>query len=79
MDTKKFSEHIEEMGNKFSELLKNSPAADLEKNIKAGMQGMFSRMDLVTREEFDAQAHLLESAQKRIQDLEARIARLESR
>ncbi len=44
---------------KLSELLKNSPAKDVERNVKAMLSQGFSKLDLVTREEFDTQTQVL--------------------
>ncbi|HET8702540.1 accessory factor UbiK family protein [Castellaniella sp.] len=60
-----------------SELLAKTPAADIERNMKAFMAQTFARMDLVTREEFDIQADLLARALERIESLEARVQALE--
>lgn len=60
-----------------SDLIKKSPAADIERNVKAMMSQTFSRMDLVTREEFDIQVQLLERALVRITALESRLGALE--
>lgn len=51
---------------------------DLEKNFKATLQTIFSKLDLVTREEFDVQARLLEKARERIAMLEEKIKAYES-
>ena len=63
---------------KFSEALENSPAKDIEKNVKALMSQGFSKLDLVTREEFDIQAQVLARTRARLEALEARVAALES-
>ncbi len=60
-----------------SELLAKTPAADIERNMKALMMQTFSRMDLITREEFDIQADLLTRALERLELLEARVHALE--
>jgi BMFP domain-containing protein YqiC len=60
-----------------SEFLAKTPAADIERNMKAFMTQAFSRMDLVTREEFDIQADLLARALERVESLEARVQALE--
>lgn len=67
-----------DMQNKFGELLKNSPAKDIEKNVKAMMQQGFSKMDLVTREEFDTQAQVLARTRAKLEELEQKIAALEA-
>lgn len=61
-----------------SELLAKTPAADIERTMKAFMTQTFARMDLITREEFDVQAELLSRALKRVDALEARIQALEN-
>jgi BMFP domain-containing protein YqiC len=62
-----------------SDLIAKSPAADIERNVKAMMSQTFSRMDLITREEFDVQAQMLERAITRIAALELRVQALEGR
>lgn len=69
---------MDEFQKNVSELIKKSPAADIEHNVRAMMTQTFSRLDLVTREEFDTQAALLERALVRLGDLEARVRTLES-
>lgn len=68
---------IEELGNKMSALLANSPAKDIEKNAKAVMGGLFAKLDLVTREEFDIQAEVLSRTREKLKALEARVDALE--
>ncbi len=76
MVTPKF---LDELSAKFSELAAASPAKDIEKNARAMLGGLFSRMDLVTREEFDVQSDVLARLTQRIAALEARLAELEKR
>ncbi len=68
---------LEELGNKMSALLANSPARDFEKNAKAALSGVFAKLDLVTREEFDIQAQVLARTREKLKELEARVAALE--
>jgi BMFP domain-containing protein YqiC len=70
--------NIEEIGAKISALLANSPVKDIEKNAKAVMSGMFSKLDLVTREEFDVQAQVLARTRAKLKELEARVTALEN-
>jgi BMFP domain-containing protein YqiC len=67
----------QEVAAKVSEVLAMSPARDMEKNLKAGLAAWLSRLDLVTREEFDVQATVLARTREKLQELEARLARLE--
>ena len=73
------NEWVEDFQKNISELIARSPAADIERNMKAFMTQTFSRLDLVTREEFDIQAQLLEKALQRITALESRLDQLEGR
>ncbi len=75
----KQSNWLEEFQKNVSDLIARSPAADIERNVKAFMGQAFNRMDLVTREEFDIQADLLASALKRADALEKQIQALEQR
>ena len=73
------NEWVEDFQKTISDLIARSPAADIERNMKAFMTQTFSRLDLVTREEFDIQAQLLEKALQRITALESRLDQLEGR
>jgi hypothetical protein len=70
---------IDDVAAKVNELLAQSPAKDIEKNVKAMLSGVFSRLDLVTREEFDVQAEVLARTRETLAALEARIATLEGK
>lgn len=50
---------------------------EVEKNVRIAAQSAFNRMELVTREEFDAQAKVLARTRERLEALESRIAVLE--
>lgn len=68
---------MDDFQKNMSELLAKTPAADIERNIRALMAQTFSKMDLITRDEFDVQADLLNRAIQRIETLEARVQALE--
>ena len=70
---------LDEIGSKLSELAANSPARDIEKNVKAMLGSAFGYLDLVTREEFEVQREVLAHARQKVADLEARVAELERR
>ena len=70
---------IEEMDRRMKEILARSPAADLEKNLRALLQSAFGRLDLVTREEFDVQREVLARTRAKLAELEAKLAELEQR
>jgi BMFP domain-containing protein YqiC len=52
---------------------------DLESNFRVVLRSSLSRLDLVTRDEFDAQLKVLERARARLEALEARVRELEGR
>jgi len=64
--------------NKISQAIENSPAKDIEKNVKSMMTQGFSKLDLVTREEFDIQTQVLAKTRAKLEALETRLAALES-
>ena len=69
---------ISDFASRFAQAAADSPARDIEKNARAMLGSLFTRLDLVTREEFDAQMAVLAKARLRIAELEARVAALEA-
>ncbi|MBI3902425.1 MAG: accessory factor UbiK family protein [Nitrosomonadales bacterium] len=69
---------FDEISVKLNDAMANSPARDFEKNARALLAQGFSRLDLVTREEFDVQAQLLSRARQKLEEMEARVAALEA-
>jgi ubiquinone biosynthesis accessory factor UbiK len=72
------STFFNDLQSKIGQVFENSPAKDLEKNVKAMLNQGFSRLDLVTREEFDVQAQVLAKTRAKVDALEARLAELEA-
>ncbi len=70
---------LDELQAKLESLLANTPAADLQRNLKALLAQQFARLDLVTREEFDTQAKVLARTREKLEALEARLAELENK
>lgn len=70
---------LSELQTKISEVLQQSPAKDIEKNMKAMLNQGFSKLDLLTREEFEIQSEVLQRTRARLEALEARVVELESR
>lgn len=70
---------IEEISSKISGMMASTPAADLEKNINALLRGIFTKLELVTREEFDVQAQVLQRTRMQLEALEKRLAEIEAR
>lgn len=69
---------IDEINEKMKALLAQGPAADIEKNMRALLAGVFSRLDLVTREEFDVQREVLVRTRAKLAELEKKVAALEA-
>ena len=68
-----------DMQSKISEAIRNSPAKDIEKNVRAMMNQGFQKMDLVTREEFDLQSRVLAKTREKLEVLEAKVTALEKK
>lgn len=73
-----YPKFLDEIGARLGELAASSPAKDLEKNARARLSSSFARLDLVTHEDFQLQAALLERARAQLAVLEKRIAILEA-
>ena len=71
---------LDDLARKLAEAVPPGLAAlkeDLERNFKAVLQSGLTRLDLVTRQEFDVQAGVLRRSRERLEELEKRIAALE--
>jgi BMFP domain-containing protein YqiC len=70
---------LTDLAARLAALAANNPAKDLEKNFRGMLSSTFSKLDLVTREEYDVQARLLARSKEKLAALEARIAEIEKR
>ena len=70
---------LDDLSIKIKEMIKVSPAGDLEKNIHALLQSMFTKLELVSREEFDIQTEVLRQTREKLTALEKQIESLEKR
>ncbi|CAM8472010.1 accessory factor UbiK family protein [Candidatus Methylopumilus universalis] len=73
------NEKLKEISNKIREIVKDSPLPDIEKNIDALLKGMFTKMELVTREEFDVQTEVLKRTRQKLEELEKKLSQIEAR
>ena len=73
------SQVLNDLSNKINDLIKSSPLADVEKNINALIKGAFTKMELVSREEFDVQAEVLRNTREKLILLEKKLAELEEK
>ena len=75
-DTKTLDEVVHKISAVIPDDIK-SAKENFEKNARASIEGVFQRLDLVTREEFDVQTKLLSKSQQRVKKLEQRVQELE--
>ena len=72
---------LQDLGKKLTDVLPSNMQllkTDLEKNFHAVLRTAFAKLDLVTREEFDAQTKVLARSRQKITALEAQINALET-
>lgn len=67
---------IEDLQRNMQALLQKSPAADVEKNLKALIAQAFSKLDLVSREELDTLRLQVEHLRERVSALENALEQL---
>ena len=68
---------LSELSARLAALAAGNPAKDLEKNIRGMLASAFTRLELVSREEYDIQAQVLARAREKLVALEKRVAELE--
>ena len=73
------TQFVEDLSNKIRQLIAMTPVADVEKNVRALLQGAFTKLELVSREEFEVQAEILRRTREQYAALEVRLNELESR
>ena len=73
------SEKIDEISSKINGMIKSSPLADVEKNINALIKSAFTKLELISREEFDVQAEVLRNTREKLVLLEEKLAELEEK
>ena len=72
---------INNIAEKAGQLLggeKSQTREDIERNIKALVTSALSRLDLVNRDEFDAQVAVLRHTREKLEALEKQVAELKS-
>ena len=73
---------IDDLSRKLSQSLPpgiNSLQKDTEQHVNALLQASFSKLNLVTREEFDIQQAVLQRTREKLEALEQRVLEMESR
>jgi hypothetical protein len=69
---------LDDLQRRIAALLAASPAADMQKNIKALLAQQFARLDLVTHDELETQVLLLARTREKLEALERRVEALEA-
>lgn len=69
---------LNDLSSKIRKIVESSPIGDAEKNIHALIQGAFTKMELISREEFDVQTEVLRTIREQLKSCEERLAELES-
>ena len=75
-DPKFFDDIAKRLYDAIPESIRHAPK-DLEKNFRSILQTAFANLDLVTREEFDAQVRVLQRTRSKVEILEKQISTLE--
>ena len=70
---------LSELSARLAAMAAANPAKDLEKNFRGLLASAFTRLELVSREEYDVQTQVLARAREKLAALEARVAELEAR
>jgi ubiquinone biosynthesis accessory factor UbiK len=70
---------VDDLAQRFKDMMSQNPAADIEKNFKLVVQGALTRMDIVTRDEFDRQREVLAKTREKLDMLEEKVTAMEAR
>jgi BMFP domain-containing protein YqiC len=65
---------LDDISARMGALLANTPAADIERNLRAVLTAQLAKLDLVTRADFDVLKAQLLRAQERLAALEKSLA-----
>ena len=76
LDPKKLEEIAKQISDAVPPGIRNM-AEGAEARVKQVLQAQLSKLDLVTREEFDIQSQVLIRTREKLEALEARLAKLE--
>jgi len=70
---------LDELADRLKAIATTNPAADVEKNMRALLSSTFARLNLVTRDEFDAQSAMLAHTRAKLEELKKQVAELEQK
>jgi BMFP domain-containing protein YqiC len=72
------TQSFDEIAARIGKAMENSPAKDVEKNVKALLASGLARLDLVSRADFDLQMQVLQKTREKLEALEKRVAEIEA-
>ena len=75
MNPKSINDVVKKVIDSLPEGVKKLPE-DMKKNIQAAVAATLDKLDIVTREEFDAQQKVLQKTRQKLEQLEAEINKL---
>ncbi len=67
------AEILNDLSNKIREMAKSSPIGDIEHNVRALLQGTFTKLELVSRQEFDVEADLLRVTRHKLDEISTKL------
>jgi len=70
---------FDDLQSRINQIIDSSPVKDIEKNIRALITQALSRLDVVTREEFDLQVMTITQLREQINLLQAHLNKLEKK
>jgi ubiquinone biosynthesis accessory factor UbiK len=70
---------LDELTAQIKALLAGNPGEDLQKNLRATLAAGLSRMDVVSKQEFDVQREMLNVLRAQVDDLTAQVEALEKK
>ena len=73
------SKTFDDLAARIGKAIENSPAKDIEKNVRAMLSSGLARLDVVPRAEFEVQAQVLLKTREKLEALELRLAEIEKR
>lgn len=76
IDPKKINEIVQQIMSSLPPGLRNLPD-EVQSNLRAALHSTFTKLDLVTREEFDTQMGVLQRTRAKLEDLEKKVHKLE--
>ncbi|MBL8396770.1 MAG: accessory factor UbiK family protein [Candidatus Accumulibacter sp.] len=69
---------LDDLAARLGKIIASSPIGDVEKNARTLLASFFSKLDLVSREEFDIQTQVLQRTRAQLNALEDRLQKLEA-